>query len=222
MTKRILIFLLTICCILSFSSCGNKKDSTTKQTTESSTESTPSTASDASSTDSLEAIGNVDVDENLIDVTITIPSDIIGEVTQEELDESTKNKGYKSATLNEDGSVTYVMTKKQHKELLSVISEEIDKGTSELVGSDILPDVTSITANDNYTLFTITTKNSETSISEVYSVATFYSFGGMYSAFSGEDIDNIHVDFINAESGEIIESYDSKDLEESDEEKQDQ
>lgn len=222
MTKRILIFLLTICCILSFSSCGNKKDSTTKQTTECSTESTPSTASDASSTDSLEAIGNVDVDENLIDVTITIPSDIIGEVTQEELDESTKNKGYKSATLNEDGSVTYVMTKKQHKELLSVISEEIDKGTSELVGSDILPDVTSITANDNYTLFTITTKNSETSISEVYSVATFYSFGGMYSAFSGEDIDNIHVDFINAESGELIESYDSKDLEESDEEKQNQ
>lgn len=222
MTKRILIFLLTICCTLSFSSCGNKEDSTTKQTTENSTESTPSTASDASSTDSLEAIGNVDVDENLIDVTITIPSDIIGEVTQEELDESTKNKGYKSATLNEDGSVTYVMTKKQHKELLSVISEEIDKGTSELVGSDTLPDVTSITANDNYTLFTITTKNSETSISEVYSVATFYSFGGMYSAFSGEDIDNIHVDFINAESGELIESYDSKDLEESDEEKQNQ
>ena len=58
----------------------------------------------------LEAIGDVDVDKGLFNVTLTIPKDFVGETTQEKLDESVKEKGYKSATLNSDGSVTYVMT----------------------------------------------------------------------------------------------------------------
>ena len=38
----------------------------------------------------------------------------------------------------------------------------------------------------------------------------FYMYGGMYNSFNGTEIDNVHVDFINEASGEVIDSFDSK------------
>ena len=37
-------------------------------------------------------------------------------------------------------------------------------------------------------------------------------YGGMYNIFNGTPVDNVHVDFINADSGEIINSADSSDI----------
>lgn len=162
--------------------------------------------------DQIEAIGDIDVDKNLFDVTITVPKDFIGETTQEELDAKAKEKGFKSATLNSDGSVTYVMTKAQHKEMLEEISTNINNSLAELVESDSTPNITDIKANDNFTSFTITTKNEEPDLAESFMVLSLYMYGGMYAIFSGDEVDNIHVDYVNATSGEIISSADSKDM----------
>lgn len=37
-------------------------------------------------------------------------------------------------------------------------------------------------------------------------------YGGMYNVFNGTTVDNVHVDFVNADTGEIISSSDSKDM----------
>jgi hypothetical protein len=37
-------------------------------------------------------------------------------------------------------------------------------------------------------------------------------YAGYYYIFSGDTIDNVHVDFINSETGEVIGSHDSSDL----------
>ncbi len=157
----------------------------------------------------LEAIGDVDVDKGIFDVELTIPADFAGEVTQEQLDESVKEKGYESAKLNSDGSITYVMTKAQHKELLDTISKSIDDSLQDMVGSSDFPNITAVTANEDYTSFTITTKNSEPDMAESFSVLALYMYGGMYAVFNGEKADNIHVDFVNDASGEVISSADS-------------
>ena len=174
------------------------------------------TATEAETSDDgmkqLEAIGDVDVDKGLFNVTLTIPKDFVGETTQEKLDESVKERGYKSATLNSDGSVTYVMTKAQHEEMLTGIRESIDQSLSEMVGSSDYPYITNVEHNDNYTSFTITTKNAEPDMSESFSVMALYMYGGMYGIFSGEEVDNVHVDFKNADSGEIISSANSEDM----------
>ena len=34
----------------------------------------------------------------------------------------------------------------------------------------------------------------------------------MYGIFAGEEADNVHVDFVNADSGEIISSANSEDM----------
>ena len=161
----------------------------------------------------LEAIEKMDVNKRLFDVTLTIPREYAGDITQDQLDESIKEKGYKSATLNEDGSVTYVMTKQQHKEMLGAIRESIDNSLAEMVGSETYPNITDISTNENYTNFTVTTKNEKPDLKESFSIMGLYMYGGMYSKFSGEAIDNVHVDFVNEATGEVIGSSDSRDLE---------
>ena len=49
-------------------------------------------------------------------------------------------------------------------------------------------------------------------MSESFSVMALYMYGGMYGIFSGEEVDNVHVDFKNADSGEIISSANSEDM----------
>lgn len=38
----------------------------------------------------------------------------------------------------------------------------------------------------------------------------------MYAAFTTETVDNIHIDFVNSESGKVINTADSKDMADSD------
>ncbi|MBQ6364671.1 MAG: hypothetical protein IJH81_05815 [Lachnospiraceae bacterium] len=160
----------------------------------------------------MEALSNISVDKQLLNVTLTIPKEYVGETTQEELDLTVKEKGYKSATLNEDGSVTYVITKAQHKELMEDVKNTINQALSEMAGSENCPNVTSVTANEDYTSFTITTKNAEPDVNESFAALAMYMYGGMYAIFNGEDAENIHVDFVNADTGEVISSADSKNL----------
>lgn len=106
--KKILCLLLALSILLSVTVCG--RDTSTP-------DSSPSQSQPAKSNgegEELDVIGDIDVDSGLFNVTLTVPADFIGEVTQEQLDESAKGNGYKSATLNDDGSVTYIMTKVQH------------------------------------------------------------------------------------------------------------
>ena len=84
-----------------------------------------------------------------------------------------------------------------------------------MVGSDDYPNFTDIKANSDFTNFTVTTTSTELDMAESLSIMTFYLDGGMYSIFNGTDVDNIHVDFVNADSGEIISSSDSSEMNDS-------
>jgi hypothetical protein len=100
------------------------------------------------------------------------------------------------------------MTKAQHKEMLEGIAEGINNSLAEMVGSEDYPNITAVTADSDYTKFTITTKNAEPDLSESFAVIAMYFYGGTYAVFSGKETDNIHVDFVNADSGKIISSAD--------------
>lgn len=162
----------------------------------------------------LDALGNVEVDKNLFSVKLTIPADYVGESTQEELDKVAKEKGYKSITLNEDGSATYVMTKAQHKKLMDETKNSIINSLDEMVNSEEYPNFTDISVNDDFTEFTITTKSTELDISESFSSFVFYMYGGMYHIFNGTQVDNISLTYINADSGEVISTANSSDMSE--------
>ena len=222
MRNKLLILLITSSII--FSSCGNKSDTSQtdtkdtktsssvsteeqKNTPPESTEKTQDTSSDG--LDDLDAMGDVEVEKNLSDVKFKVPAEFVGETTQKELDKAAKESGYKSITLNKDGSATYVMTKSQHEELMQEMDKNSNEQLKEMIASEDYPNFTDIKANDNFTSFEITTKSKKLDLSETMSSLVFYMLGGMYNIFNGTEVDNIHLDYINAKTGKVIESYDS-------------
>ncbi len=146
------------------------------------------------------------------DLQLDIPAEFVGEQTQEDLNKIAEEYGIKSITLNDDGSATYVMTSKQHEEFLNKYKKEINDSLNELIGSESYPNFTKIETNDNFTEFTITTKSTSLDMNESFSIMAFYMYGGLYSVFSGETVDNVSVTFVNEATGEVISTSNSKDM----------
>ena len=161
----------------------------------------------------LDAIGDIEVEKELFDVSITLPADLVGEdTTQEDLNAAVEEGTFHSAVLNEDGSATYVMSKRQHKKLMEETAASVNQSLDEMIGSEEYPSFVDITANENFTEFTVTTTSTELTMPESFSTLVFYMYGGMYNIFAGETVDNVHVDFVNAETGEVISSSNSADM----------
>lgn len=208
--KRFFGIFLILCIIFSLSSCSerNSPDQPNEIETESKEDEIPE-----NEPEETETTEGIEVDRDLFDVTITLPPDFAEEgATQAYYDEAANENGWKSATLNEDGSVTYVMTRGQHKELMVEITESIETSLSEMVGSEEFPNIVSISANDDYTEFSVVTKSEALDISESFTVLGFYMYGGLYHAFNGTNVDNIHVEFINEATGQIIEEANSSEI----------
>lgn len=218
--KLITVILITS---LLLSGCGNinsqteLENETISKTEEDifSTEKDESTESenDVSGFENIESLGHVETEKGLFNVEMTLPPEFVGEINQEELDALTSKKGFISAQLNNDGSVTYIMTKKKHKELLEETRVSFAASIENMIGSDDYPNIVSIEANSNFTEFTVVTKNDEISFTESFVVMSFYMMAGMYGVFSGEEVDNINVMFINESTGEIISEANSSDME---------
>ena len=175
------------------------------------TEAVVESVANETETEDVETALDVDVDKNLFDVEITIPADYLDEgTTQESLNLEVEEMGYKSATLNPDGSVTYTITKDQHAEMMKTVKESIDAGLEELMNSDEYTFV-SIEANDNYTEFTATVSGEELGFGDVIGGMLFFMYGGMYNCYNGTTVDNVCVTYISEVSGEVIEVANSSD-----------
>ena len=171
----------------------------------------------ASQASTTEDEGGIDVDKGLLNVEITIPAESaeyygFSFESQEEADAYAKEQGFKSATLGDDGSVTIVMSKSQHKKTMEELNKTIDEALQEMIGSEDYPNITAVEHNDNYTEIKVTTESEELSLNESFSTLAFYIYGGMYNAFNGTPVDNIHIDFVNEASGEVIDSFDSENM----------
>ena len=161
--------------------------------------------------DELESLGKIETENGIFFVSITLPADIAGEeVTQESLD-AKAGENYISARLNDDGSVTYKMTKAQHKAMLDGMVESMDEALQELTDSDQYA-FADIRHNSDFTSFDVTLDTNELGLTESFMVVAFYMYGGIYGLFSGHEADNIQVNFYSPD-GTLINTGNSKDLE---------
>ena len=188
MKKKLLSMLLVITMSFSLVGCGEKEEPKNEEGQQ------------------------VEVDENLLTVELTIPAEFVEQSTQEECDQIKSENGFKSVTLNEDGSVTYVMTKKQHKETMQEMAKSYRESMDEMIGSEEYPNFKKIEVNDSYTEFTVTTSSKELDFNESFSSLAFYMMGGLYNMFNNTPADSIIVNFVNADSGEIIHTFDSAEM----------
>lgn len=163
--------------------------------------------------DQLASLGKVETENGILFVTITFPADFVGEdVTQESLDQKA-GTNYLSAKLNEDGSVTYKMTKKQHKEMMDGMIQNMDDALKEMTDSGEYA-FEEIKHNKDFTSFDVTLSTNELGMKESFMVLGFYMYGGIYALFSGKKADNVAVNFY-APDGTLINTANSKDLAES-------
>ena len=210
--KRLVSVLLCLGIVGGIAACS-KETTITKSSDEAITTTTAQETYETMSVDDISAIGDIDVDEGLITVTVTIPADFAGEgQSQETVDKTVADKGYISGTYNSDGSVTYTMTKARHKEVMKELSESLDKSLQEIVDSEEYPNIVEITHNEDYTDFTIKYNGGEVSLGDTFTLLVFYFAGGSYGVFNGNRPDNVHVAFVNADTGEIIQESNSKDM----------
>ncbi len=66
--------------------------------------------------------------------------------------------------------------------------------------------------NGDFTDFTIEYSAEDLSLSDTFSTILFYYMGGMYGVFNGEPAENVHVAFVNSETGNLISEANSRDL----------
>ena len=77
----------------------------------------------------------ITVDKNLFSVNVTVPASFYAgtKITQDELNADTAKKGYGKAKLNADGSVSFRMSKSQHKAALADMKKSIEDFLQESV-----------------------------------------------------------------------------------------
>lgn len=195
---------LTVLAAFALSGCaGPEVDSATEA--ESSPVVEENAEGDASSGDAQE----IEVDEGLLTVQVTIPADFFAELTEEEILASAEETGYTSTTINPDGSVTYEMPRSLYNEMLEEMKTGIDQFIDEanmespgvFVGVDYDNDLTQIDVEVNRAAF------------EADLAAGFIGFGlgfsGIfYQIFSGvpEAEQGVTINFVDTETGETFDS----------------
>lgn len=159
----------------------------------------------------LEAIGEVEVENGILTVSITMPKDFVTEeMTQKKLD-ADAGENYMSAKLNQDGSVTYKMTKAQHKAMLASMTEGMEKTLQEMVSDNETYSIAEIKHNDTYSVFDVTMDSETLGLGDSFTVLAFYMYGGIYGIFSGNKADSVTVNFYDP-TGKLIQTSNSANL----------
>ena len=151
---------------------------------------------------------------DLESVSFTVPSEYLDEKrTQADYDAEAAEYGFASATLNADRSVSYVMTKGQHREMLARLAEEIDKALSNMTASGEYPNFVSITHNEGFTEFKVVSRASQLNENELSASWAITHFSELYAAFAGGSEGNCHIDYVNEKDGEVFGVGDSSEME---------
>lgn len=186
--KKFVSILISIIFILSLAACSSNSSDKITETANGTTETT-----------------NKDiVDENLLNVDITVPASMFTEENpaSAELTQEQKDKGFKSAVINEDGSVTYTMSKKAFKayksELLQSTQEQLNALPNDYTS------IKTVEANDDLSQITLKVNKQEYENSMDY--FCIYQAGvlcNICQAYTGETIQTV-IDVVDQNSGETL------------------
>lgn len=171
--KKVLCVILAAMTVFSLCACGSKIED--------------------EAWDELEKLGGVYNEKGTKFAYITMPADFSSGATQELLD-ATSGEMYTAARLNEDGSITYKLTKKQHKGMLDDFQGVIDDSIKEMLDNSSLA-YTDIKPGKGYSVFDVTLSNEELGDAEMIMNTAFFIYGELYGIFNGHSEDNITVNY---------------------------
>lgn len=211
MKKKFVSIILSLCLCCSIASCGGSDGASEKTSTIS------ESPAEASENPKAEENG-LSAEKNLLSVEVTIPASLLDGSESTELTDEAKSHGIKDITQNEDGSITMKMTKEAHQELLDSVKASIDDTINSLLSDkENYSSFDSITYNDDVTVFDVNVDPATYGGLQSFSALSFYVIGNMYQALNAVPENELKtvVNFVNKDTGEVIESGDSTALEKS-------
>lgn len=149
-------------------------------------------------------------------VKVTLPASLFEyvdeEISQDDLDKAAFENGFISATLNEDGSVTYVMSKDKYNAYVAELAMSIDKGLEELCNTENST-IVDIKHNADFTDYTITLDADVVGFTESFVSLAIVLYSAFYYGFTGKDMTSgVHFTYVN-KSGDILDEFSTDELE---------
>ncbi|MGP4067307.1 hypothetical protein [Halobacillus sp. B29] len=150
---------------------------------------------------------NVSVDKGLMNVEVTLPSSLVESENMEEMKAGAKEKGIKNVTQNDDGSITYKMSKSVHKKLMGEIETQLKETVEEIKNTEDFTSIQDITHTKNFSNFTMKVDREayENSMDGFASLGLGMS-GMMYQLYNGENPETyeVTIEVEDASSGEVF------------------
>ena len=173
-----------------------------------------------------ESGSQVEVDKGLLNVEITIGADMLEtfDETAEEFKaslEENEEVDFKDVTVNEDGSVTFKMSKSGHNKMMDEMLKSIDSSIAEITqNKEDYPNVIDITHDKDLLNWKIKMSSTEQNISESFLCFGLAIQSIFYHGFNGDKQADVVVDYVD-EDGNIFDTWSSKSLEEENEDSSD-
>ena len=169
-----------------------------------------------------ESGSQVEVDKGLLNVEITIGADMLEtfDETAEEFKaslEENEEVDFKDVTVNEDGSVTFKMSKSGHNKMMDEMLKSIDSSIAEITqNKEDYPNVIDITHDKDLLNWKIKMSSTEQNISESFLCFGIAIQSIFYHGFNGDKQADVVVDYVD-EDGNVFDTWSSKALEEENE-----
>lgn len=179
-----LAFLLLVALLLV--ACSSNEESTSKETE----------VNESQENETENEGEGINVDKGLFNVEITLP-DVFFE--GEDIDSVIANaeEDGMEVTKNEDGSLTYKVSKAKHEELMNELETSITESVEDMINSEDYISIKDITYNKKFSEFTLLVdKNAYENSFDGFAVLGLGMSGAMYQLFNGADIDNYNVKII--------------------------
>jgi len=149
----------------------------------------------------------INVDKNLFSVEITMPASFFEGEDMDEIVAKAKEDGIGEVTVNDNGSVTYKMSKLKHNELLREMRDSVIEYLDEIKNSGDFESIKDIAHNKNFTEFTVTVNQEK--FENSFDGIVAFGIGitsSYYQIFEGVPSDKCKatISFKNENTGEVF------------------
>ncbi|XCH79048.1 MAG: hypothetical protein WHF31_16260 [Candidatus Dehalobacter alkaniphilus] len=195
--KRIMPIMLCLSLVLGLTACGG---GTSTQKSEETTVQTEQTVQSDNS--------KINVEKELFDVKLNLPASMFEGQDMEQVKKDALAEGVHEVTVNSDGSVTYIMSKSQHREMLNEIKKQIaDSVTEFLADEENKATFKAVTFNGDYTEMTVKVDKSQYAAFSTLNLLGLEFTAVMYQVFNGVEDGKLKVNMLDYSTGEVVESY---------------
>ncbi len=150
--------------------------------------------------------GSIEVNKGLLPVEVTIPASLLGEdANLDAAIEEAKAEGAAAVITNEDGGLTYHMTKAVHKKLLAQLRSSVKEYIESLKADEATPSIQDITTNDDMTKMTMTVdREAYENSMDGFAVLGLVTLSAYYQAFNGVEDYKMTLTTKDEETGKVL------------------